>query len=113
MMYAKSFIPLLNRPKRVTRSSATFIDIIFTNNFQNIHQFNQGILVTEKSDHFLIFHINWNIYDGKKDLYFASTKAVTDCGKYIKYKTLRQLSVYSATNCQNCKVTFSPKGELN
>ena len=58
LLYANSFIPLINRRTRVTRLSATSIDNIFTNNFQNIHMSNPSILVTEISDHCPIFHIN-------------------------------------------------------
>ena len=36
LLYANSFIPLINRPTIVSRFSATLIDNIFTNNFQNI-----------------------------------------------------------------------------
>ena len=77
LLYANSFIPLINRPTRVSRFSATLIDNIFTNNFQNIHKSNQGILVTEISDHFPIFHINWNICGRKKDVYFVARKKHT------------------------------------
>ena len=40
LLYANSSIPLINRPTRVTRFSATLIDNIFTNNFQNSHNSN-------------------------------------------------------------------------
>ena len=30
MMYANSFVPLINRPTRITESSATLIDNIFS-----------------------------------------------------------------------------------
>ena len=57
-MYANSFIPLINRPTRVTEHSATLIDHIYTNNIKdNIHMF-QGILVTDISDHYAIFHVS-------------------------------------------------------
>ena len=36
MMYAKSFIPLVTRPTRITQSSATLIDNIFTNDLENL-----------------------------------------------------------------------------
>ena len=38
---------------------------------------NQGILVTEISDHFLTFHINWNICDSMEDVYFVGRKSTT------------------------------------
>ena len=72
LLYANSFIPLVNRPTRVTQFSATLIDNILTNNFQDIHKSTQGILATEISDHFPIFHINWNVCVNKNDVYIVS-----------------------------------------
>ena len=58
MLYSYTFVPLINRPTRVTSSSATLIDNIFTNNHDALVKSYQGILVTDLSDHFPIFHIN-------------------------------------------------------
>ena len=56
-MMASSFIPLINRPTRVTEGTATIIDNIFTNS-RDISRFLTGILPTEVSDHFPIFCIS-------------------------------------------------------
>ena len=57
IMYANYFIPLINRPTRITRESSTLIDDIFSNNYNvNDHQVN-GILKTDITDHSIIFHI--------------------------------------------------------
>ena len=58
MLYSYAFVPLINRPTRVTSSSATLIDDIFTNNHNALVKSYQGIMVTDLSDHFPIFHIN-------------------------------------------------------
>ena len=56
-MYANYFIPLINRPTRITRESSTLIDNIFSNNYNvNDHQVN-GILKTDITDHYIIFNI--------------------------------------------------------
>ena len=55
-MFAYSMIPLINRPTRVTEMSASIIDNIFTNNLDFDTCLN-GILTTDISDHFPIFHI--------------------------------------------------------
>ena len=56
IMYANYFIPLINRPTRITRESSTLIDNIFSNNHNvNDHQVN-GILKTDLTDHYIIFH---------------------------------------------------------
>ena len=49
---------LITRPTRVTATSATLIDNIFTNNFENFKDSFQGILVIDISDHYPVFYIN-------------------------------------------------------
>ena len=51
-MFAHSFIPLINKPTRVTSTSATLIDNICCN---ILPPPNSGILVSDISDHFPIF----------------------------------------------------------
>ena len=51
-MFAHSFIPLINKPTRVTSTSATLIDNIFCN---ILPPPNSGILVSDILDHFPIF----------------------------------------------------------
>ncbi len=46
-MYAKSMFPLINKPTRITKYSATLIDNIYTNNITNRHKSKQGILYTD------------------------------------------------------------------
>ena len=56
MLYSYSYLPLINKPTRVTDTTATLIDNIFCNHFQDF-QFLQGIFVTDISDHFPVFCI--------------------------------------------------------
>ena len=58
LMYANSFIPIINRPTRVTMNTCTLNDNIFINNYDVKDQQLQGILKTDISDHFILFHIN-------------------------------------------------------
>ena len=51
-MYSHSFIPLINKPTRITNTSATLIDNIFSN-YQT--QLVPGILLSDISDHFPVF----------------------------------------------------------
>ena len=57
-LFSYEFLLLISRPTRVTTSSATLIDNIFTNNFNHSTASSQGILVTDISDHFPIFHMS-------------------------------------------------------
>ena len=55
-MFASSFFPLINRPTRITHTSSTLIDNIFTNCTYTQHALS-GILTSDISDHLPIFHI--------------------------------------------------------
>ena len=48
-MYSYSFLPLITRPTRFTSSSATLLDYIMTNVFNDAIV--SGILVSDVSDH--------------------------------------------------------------
>ena len=69
LMYSHSFVPLINRPTRISGQSATLIDNIFTNNYQNVCETMQAIFVTDISDHLSVIHINWNATDDNHELY--------------------------------------------
>ena len=56
-MYANSYIPIINRPTRVTRDTCTLIDYIFTNNISINDNFFNGILTADTTDHYILFHI--------------------------------------------------------
>lgn len=55
-MFSFSYVPLINRPTRISATSATLIDNIFSNNV-NVNFSKCGILRTDLSDHLPIFHI--------------------------------------------------------
>ena len=54
--FSNSFLPLINKPTRVTKYSATIIDNIITNDILNISHI-QGLLLSDISDHFPVFLI--------------------------------------------------------
>ena len=58
-MFSNGFIPLTTHLARVTQLSATLIDSIFTNQLTEVHSdYLQGILLTDISDHYPVFHVN-------------------------------------------------------
>jgi hypothetical protein len=102
MMFSSSFIPLINRPTRVTKTTATLIDNIYTNRFEG--ECLTGILPVDISDHFAIFHIHYD-----KNKYMPTTQASSKIFKRIinnqnltNLKTMAQnanwSSVYSLTD---------------
>ena len=50
IMYANSYIPMINRPTRVTRDTGTLIDNIFANNYCIDSHFVSGILKADITD---------------------------------------------------------------
>ena len=57
MMFSSSFFPTINKPTRVSNTSATLIDNIFSNDSEAESLFH-GILYTDISDHYPIFYID-------------------------------------------------------
>ena len=57
VFFQSGYIPLINKPTRVTKNSATSIDQIFTNEFLTT-KIKTGIFKTDISDHFPIFIIS-------------------------------------------------------
>ena len=57
LLFQINFIPVINKPTRVSRSNATIIDHINANHFLN-NDMHSGIITADISDHFLIFLIS-------------------------------------------------------
>lgn len=60
LMYSHALFPSITKPTRVTTTSATLIDNIFCNNVYNQSDIFTGILYTDVSDHFPVFHIDYS-----------------------------------------------------
>ena len=69
MMSSNGFLPLITRPSRVTATSATLIDNIFTNDIGDINHSVQELFITDISDHFPVFHIAKQMDIEEKDAY--------------------------------------------
>ena len=52
-MISKKFLPIINRPTRVTPHSCTLIDIIFCNRVHVVES--SGVITTNISDHYPVF----------------------------------------------------------
>ena len=55
-IFCNGFLPVIVKPTRISASSATLIDHIYTNNITNPSH--SGIIITDVADHFGVFHIN-------------------------------------------------------
>ena len=57
LLFQKNFIPVINKPPRVSRKNATIIDQINTNHFLN-NDMHSAIITADILDHFPIFLIS-------------------------------------------------------
>ena len=76
-VFFEGFLPTITKPTRVTPTSATLIDHIYTNNI--ISEFQSGIILTDVADHFGTYHITYDNMINKTE-------------PPVQYKTFRPLS---------------------
>lgn len=57
-LFTSSFLPVINKPTRITYHTATLIDNIFTNNINNIRNSKSGVIFSDISDHLPIVHVS-------------------------------------------------------
>ena len=103
LLSSYSFLPLITRPTRITASSATLIDNIFTNHIENLDHSTQGLLVTDVSDHYPIFHINKRLYTGESDIY-VTKRIFSERNKQAFKIALNELDwneIYEASETNN------------
>jgi exonuclease III len=85
--FSHSLLPTINRPTRITSSTASLIDNIFTN-FHDSSNSYSGIIMTDLSDHFPVFFIQFT-EDLIKPETFITYRSNTDDNK-ILFKTKLQ-----------------------
>ena len=106
LIYSNGFIPLINRPTRVTEKSATLIDHIITNNFVDKSLY-QGVLLTEITDHYPVFsitHDNSKCFQENDYLVFRNMKQEN----YCKFQTcITELDWSEVINNESCEHAFN------
>jgi len=106
-MYSYGFFPVINKPTRITTTSATLIDNIFCNGLNDTKMFN-GLLLTDISDHLPLFCIiNHKLsVEGPSIIY---KRQITDVNinKFIsKVSDANWCNVFESDNCQNAYTEF-------
>ena len=98
IMFGHSMVPVINKPTRVTKNTATAIDHIFINSVTTV-KIKTGIIKSDISDHFPIFFVadyNIHIKETKERFKFRRDLSHISVEKF-KYK-LRTVSWDSITN---------------
>ena len=106
MMYSYGFLPLINRPTRVTKSSATIIDNIFSNESAASINSSQGILVTDISDHFPVFHIS-KCFNDPDEKIFVTKRSFTEKNKDKFVAELGRIDWEGLLEIQDAQMVFS------
>ncbi|XP_065654714.1 uncharacterized protein LOC136081332 [Hydra vulgaris] len=88
-IFQNSYIPLINKPTRITKESSTSLDRIITNEFIN-ENIRTGIFTTDVSDHFPIFILSQKcIYNAQNEREkIIKTRLLTDTSISHFYKLL-------------------------
>ena len=94
MLYSHAFLPLINCPTRITPTSATIIDNIFTNNIDERECRQNGILVTDISDHFPIFHIGHNTQVIESDETYIISRNYSNVNKLSFQQVLSEIDFF-------------------
>ena len=73
LMYSRGYYPLITKPTRLTRKTASLIDNIFTNELQ--YATKSGVFICDVSDHLPIFQI-CSYDDGSENEYKQKTNFI-------------------------------------
>ena len=104
-MHSNSSIPLIYKSTRATKTTATLIDNIFTNDYNVNDLLLQGLLITHISDHYAIFHI-WDKHCLKTDQY--QLIRLTDESRIVRYKEkISSIDWTALDQYKSCEVHFT------
>ena len=102
MLYSYLLLPLVTKPTRVTTTTATLIDNIFTNDLENLDKAFTGILYSDVTDHFPIFYID-NTQTGKTAPKFILKRLYTPANSKKFSEQLNNQDWSEILNSQNVK----------
>ena len=109
-MFSSSFYPLIPRPTRVTKSSATLTDNIYVNYVEE--NYKSGLLFSDLSDHLPVFQITNRITNDSKPLIRTGCRQIN---KNTVQRLLENLEkenwhdVYESQNTHEAYNTFYDK----
>ena len=108
LMTSNSLNPLIPKPTRITSSTATLIDTIFTNNLEL--KMNSGIPYTDWSDHLPVFqvtHLKIIVEPQRQNTFVCLINSTTMSEIRSKLEGVDWSSVYSINSVNESYDTFS------
>ena len=107
LIFQHSFVPIVNKPTRVTKNNATLLDYIITNSFNDQENLT-GVLKTDISDQFPIFTISM------KHGLDSNNKKVTIRKRIINADLIQEFrDILSEVNWENLYSISNPSDAMN
>ena len=106
-----SFVPLITRPTRITRTTSTLIDNIFTNNITCDDCF-KGIFVNDISDHYPIFYVDIKSRNINKadDFFYKRVYNQNNMNKFHELLNPNSLDdIFNMSDAQEAMTVFHSK----
>ena len=100
-LFQNGFLPTITKPTRITSTSATLIDHIYTNNITTTGT--SGIIITDLADHFGTFYISQTEKTKQSKESTNKTRIFSDANivKFKEYLELMNFTDVLATLCPN------------
>ena len=107
VMYANSFIPTINRPTRVTKDTCALIENIYTNHYNIKYGNYSGVLTTDITYHFPVFHVSKLHCDHPIDNGYKTIRIINEHRKLKFMEKIQYMDWTSLDSFQNCQTYFS------
>ena len=106
---SNSFLPLITKPTRITKTASSLIDNIFTNEIEEIN-IKKGIIVSDISDHLPQFYINNHINNqslNKEIFYYKRNINMENIMKFhVKLEESKIQEIIKISNTKNAYTSF-------
>ena len=89
---AKGFIPYITKPTRITSTTATLIDHLYSNHTHT--EYDSGSIITDMTDHFGIFHLIYGI-PPVHNIKYKQTRQLNECN-ILKFRNLLARADYTS-----------------
>ena len=107
MLYSHAFLPLINRPTRITQNSTTIIDNITYPRKTSVECGQNGIFVTEKSDNFPLFHIGKNTQIAQTGDTYISSRNYSHVTKFSFQQAVTEIDWFEMHMLSDTRSAFS------
>ena len=106
LIYSSGYIPLINRPTRVTSQTATLIDHILSNNVIGKSLY-QGVLLTDITDHYPVFSITHDDSINNEDNEYVIFRNMKKENYDKFHQFISDIDWTSITNITSCEHAFT------